>query len=122
MTIPQFLTRDKPNIPMQLTFNFVNIAGPQYQSFLAGGYIIYFGSVAGATTVSSQVTLVPTPSKILCVIPNPTKLSPLANSGPLAPQRVSVTIDNSSQFTIKATQPIIPTGTGTIRWLAIAKQ
>src|SRR6186713_2669478 len=38
-------TQNAPNIPMQLTYNAVNVAGPQYQSFLPGGYLLYFGAV-----------------------------------------------------------------------------
>jgi len=69
--IPQFLPTDvdtntAPNIGMQLTYQQVNTAGPQYQSFLVGGYLIYFGTqafLAGNTTV----TLSPTPTEILNV-------------------------------------------------------
>lgn len=116
--IPQFLTDDKPNNPMQLTFNVVNTAGPQYQSFLPGGYIIYFGTVASANIVNTQVTLVPAPSEILCVIPNPTKLGGVGLT-PSRPVQIAVTVNNASQFTVNAT---FPTGTGDIKWLAIARQ
>ena len=39
--IQQF-NADIANTPIQLTYDQVNTAGPQYQSFLAGGYLIYF--------------------------------------------------------------------------------
>jgi hypothetical protein len=117
--IPQFLPVDKPNDPTQLTFNVVNTTGvPFYQSFLPGGYIIYFGTIPSALFINTTITLVPTPSKILCVIPNPTQL---VTVGPLTfPVNVAVRILNASQFTIFS-----QTGvglTGDIKWLAIAKQ
>lgn len=117
--VPQFLPVDKPNLPMQLTFNVVNTAGPQYQSFMAGGYIIYWGTIPSATpTINTQVTLVPAPSKIVCVIPNPTKFAAVGGN-PTRPVLVSATVNNSSQFTINAT---FPTGTGNVNWVAIAQQ
>jgi len=66
--IPKFLptnndTTNADNIGMQLTYNQVNIAGPQYQSFLIGGYLIYIGSSLTGVTV----TLTPTPAEILMV-------------------------------------------------------
>lgn len=117
--IPQFLSLDKPNNPMQLTFNVVNTTGvPFYQSFLPGGYILYFGSIPSANIVNTQITLVPAPSKILCVIPNPTKFAGVGIN-PSKPIQVAVTVNNASQFTINAT---FPTGTGDIKWLAICRQ
>lgn len=68
MQIPQFLPNAIPNDPMQLTYNTVNTSGPQYQSFLAGGYLFYTGSLttaAGTTTI----TLTTVPTKLLVVIP-----------------------------------------------------
>jgi hypothetical protein len=66
--IPKFLptaddTRTATNSPMQITYNTANTAGPIYQSFSIGGYIIYFGS----TDTGLLVTLVPTPAEILMV-------------------------------------------------------
>lgn len=116
--IPQFLTPDKPNNPMQLTFNVVNIIGPQYQSFLIGGYIIYFGTIPSANTINTQITLVPAPTKIVCVIPNSTKFAAVGIN-PTKPIEMSVTVNNASQFTINST---FPTGTGDINWVAIAQQ
>ncbi len=117
--IPQFLPEQFPNNPMQLTFNTVNTAGTQYQSFLAGGYIIYWGMIASATpTIATTITLVPVPTKIVCVIPNPTKVAS-TSSFPLSPIRVSSNVLSNSQFTINAT---FPTGTGDIYWLCIGTQ
>lgn len=55
---------DATNTPMQMTYNKVNLTVPIYQSFLIGGYLIYFGST---NTIGTQITLTPTPSKILNV-------------------------------------------------------
>lgn len=70
--IPQFLptaqdTNPGPNAGMQLTYNKVNIAGPQYQSFLIGGYLLYMGTVGAGVLGDVIVTLVPKPSEILMV-------------------------------------------------------
>jgi hypothetical protein len=67
--IPRFLPTDLDttkflNPGMQLTYNTVNISGPIYQSFIVGGYILYFGST---TTIGTPIVLSPTPTKILCV-------------------------------------------------------
>lgn len=116
--IKRFLSLDKPNAPMQLTFNTVNTSGPQYQSFLAGGYIIYWGTIPSANVINTQITLVPAPKKIVCVIPNPTKFA-ITGANPTAPIYTSVTVNNASQFTINA---VFPTGTGDVNWVAIAQQ
>lgn len=117
--IPQFLPVDKPNLPTQLTFNTVNTTGiPYHQSFLPGGYVLFFGTIPSAVIVNFPVVLVPNTSKILCVIPNPTKFAAVGIT-PTRPVPVSVTIDGPSQFTINSS---FPTGTGDITWIAIAKQ
>lgn len=111
--IPEFLPNNQPNTPMQLTFNSVNTTGPsQYQSFLAGGYIIYFGTTSN---IAVPITLVPAPSIILCVIPNPTAFT---NVGTPIPIDISVTILNLFQFKLNSVA-----GPGsTFTWVAIAKQ
>jgi hypothetical protein len=118
--IPQFLPNHIPNDPMQLTFNVVNLV-PQYQSFIPGGYIVYWDSIPSANVINTTVTLTPTPSEILCVIPNPTKLVGVGVL-PTKPTQISVTILNASQFRINATFAGIPPGTGIINWIAIARQ
>jgi hypothetical protein len=70
--IPQFLptpidTSIAPNTPMQLTYNSVNTSGPQYQSFLPGGYLLYFGLISSLSGLGTTITLSPTPTKILMV-------------------------------------------------------
>jgi hypothetical protein len=123
--IPQFLPLEYPNIPTQLTFNVVNTTGtPFYQSFLPGGYILYFGIIPSAPQgvgLSVQITLVPTSSKILCVIPNPTRLTD-RGGGVLAPEQMTVIINDTFQFTINANNPGAAFFTGDIPWIAIAKQ
>lgn len=115
--IPSFVPL-KPNDPMQLTFNVVNTSGvPYYQSFLPGGYIVFFGTIPSAVTINVPIVLVPAPSKILCVIPNPTKFGGVGLTA--KPVEMSVTINSNSQFTINSS---FPGGTGDIKWLAICKQ
>ena len=64
--IPQFLPNAIANTPMQLTYNQVNTAGPTlYQSFLPGGYLLFFGTTTNSVT---PITLTPTPSSILMAI------------------------------------------------------
>jgi hypothetical protein len=126
--IPQFLTLDKPNNQTQLTYHAVNVAGPQYQSFLAGGYIIYFGTATQNTLnipLNSLITLSPAPSKILCIIANPTRLALVNAVGTfLAPQKVNVVLStiNAAQFTIFAVAPGPGLAVGDVTWTAIAKQ
>lgn len=117
--IPKFLPTDldqktSGNRPMQLTYNQVNTAGPIYQSFLPGGYLLYFGvSTFAVPTNSQQITLTPTPSEILIAIANSNNTS----SG--IARRVSTTIDSANKFTIYT-----PAHTTIINftWMAIAFQ
>jgi len=122
--IPQFLPNGPNNFPIQLTFNGVNTVGPQYQSFLAGGYLIFFGSIPSSTSINSTITLVPAPTEILSVIASPTRLV-AANGGlgPSAPLRLNATVNpNNFQFTIKSSPIGAPQITGAVNWLAICKQ
>ena len=114
--IPDFLPTDNdptktPSAKsMQLTYNSVNVAGPQYQSFLPGGYILYIGS---ETTSNVQVTLVPAPTQILLAIATVNK-----STGPGGlPFQISTRIDAADKFTIftNATNPF------TVNWYAIGQ-
>lgn len=105
LPIPGDTTKLNAPIGMQLTYNSVNIAGPQYQSFLPGGYILYFGSGTG----NSTITLSPAPTAILVAIATATT----ALSGGL-PNQASTTNITATQFDVKTT------GT-TFVWYAIAK-
>jgi len=112
--IPKFLPTDNdstnaPNEPMQLTYNSVNIAGPVYQSFLPGGYLIYFGST---TNITVPITLSPAPTKILVAIATPNNLK-VSNPTPFF---VSTTILSNTQFMINSNA----TGTYSFGWMAIA--
>jgi hypothetical protein len=114
LQIPKFLpkfpdTTDAPNTPMQLTYNMVNTAGPVYQSFLAGGYLIYFGMVS---SIVAPITLSPAPTKILAAI----AYCNVAIPGSNAPFNISTVVLNNSQFQIFSNVP----GIFTITWLAIA--
>lgn len=112
--IPQFLPNPYVNDPMQLTFNTVNTAGPVYQSFLPGGYVLYFGSTSN---IAVPITLSPAPSAILCIIANPNNFTTI---GTPIPFDVSVTANaNNFQFKIDSA---IATGVYTFTWVCIARQ
>jgi hypothetical protein len=65
--IPVF-NRGPPNVPMGLTAPTVNTSGtPNYQSFLAGSYIVYWGKAVKGTPIS----LSPVPSSLVSVIALP---------------------------------------------------
>ena len=113
--VPKFLpnaynTRNTPNDSMQLTYNAVNVAGPIYQSFLVGGYLIYFGTV---TSIAADITLVPAPTQILCALAASNNMDP----GTTAPYRAATSIVSTSSFHIYGN----PAGVYSYRWLAIAK-
>jgi hypothetical protein len=113
--IPQFLPTDTdptpaPNDPMQLTYNQVNTSAPIYQSFLIGGYLIYFGSAtsSGSNPTTATITLSPMPTKILCAQAYPQVLG----------QNIWVTINTPTKFTISSTNaPAL----STFLWMAIAQ-
>jgi hypothetical protein len=111
--IPKFLPvpielGDIPNFPQQMTYNTVNTIGPdQYQSFLPGGYILYFGS----TNPISVITLSPTPTKIL-MVQAVAQINPPPNTN-YAP---AFTITQPGTINIFSGQP-----SGKILWLAIAQ-
>jgi hypothetical protein len=114
--IPQFLPNEQLNTPMQLTFNSVSTVA-DYQSFLAGKYLIFWGTVPGAIIVNATITLSPQPTQIVCIIPNPTKFAAVG-AIPTRPVPVFSTLLNNFQFRIESAQP---GGTGDINWLAIAR-
>lgn len=115
--IPKFLPNQNDpnlveNVGMQLTYNTVNTAGPLFQSFLAGGYLIYFSSTSN---IAVNITLSPAPTQILMVIATPNNTTGGIN--PL-PFDVSVQIINSNTFKINSASA---TGVYTFGWVAIAK-
>ena len=110
--LPNMLNPDTPGNPsVQLTYNTVNTSGPVYQSFLPGGYLLYFGSVSATGTV----TLSPKPTKILVAIAYPNNLT---SGGTPVPFSVSTQIlSNNYQFNIISNA----TGSYTFTWMAIAQ-
>lgn len=114
----KFDTVPAENNPIQLTFNKVNTAGPVYQSFLPGGYILYFGTV---TDISVPVILSPIPTLILIAIAVPYTLT---SPGVPFPYNVSTEINNVSHdrfmifSTLNGLGPVNPYKFG---WLAIAQ-
>ena len=114
--IPQFLPTDNDLFPnlntgMQLTYNSVNTAGPQYQSFLPGGYLLYFGAT---TNIATVITLSPAPTKILVAIAAPNSFPGPSN---LPDIKVSTNILTNSTFKINSTI----TGVYSVSWVAIAQ-
>lgn len=108
--IPKFLptdvdTKDKPNTGMLLTYNQVNVAGPVYQSFLAGGYLIYFGQTTGMLANTVTVTVAPTPVRLLMVQAFPGAVQGVNQ----APHRVSASIIQPDKVKIDSTTA--PNGT-----------
>lgn len=85
--IPKFI----PNItsqPMQLTCESVNTAGPQYQSFIVGGNLVYFGSGSGVAVGTANITIAivlsPTPTTVLATIPSANAMTGTGTAVPLA--------------------------------------
>lgn len=98
--VPQFLPTDNdsraaPNLGMQITCNQVNTSGPQYQSFLPGGYLIYWGTT---TNIATPITLSPAPSKILVAVATPNTMTTAGNG----PFDASTTITSASTFKINS--------------------
>lgn len=111
--IPQFLPNPFPNIPMQLTFNEVNTVGPVYQSFMAGGYIIYFGQT---NNIAVPITLSPAPSAVMCIIANGNGFTSV---GTPIPFDASVFFNSATQFTISS---VAASGVYRFSWFAIGRQ
>lgn len=119
--IPVFLptkldTTQATNAPMQLTFNTVNTAGPVYQSFLPGGYLMYFGSV---TDIVPAIVLTPQPTSILVALAFPNTRTSV---GQPIPYNVSTRINGNTSFnifsTLNGTGPVDPYS---FTWIAIGK-
>lgn len=126
--IPKFLpnknnTAPAQNTPMQLTYNVVNTTGPVYQSFLPGGYLIYFGSVSGNTApnVNLNITVIVSPAPTKLLIANATP-NTLTTQGTPIPFRLATTINTTTndRFIISSTSngtgAMIPYSFG---WVAI---
>lgn len=112
--IPKFLPNDQPNLAEQITYNTVNTAGPIYQTFLPGGYVLYFGVV---NVVPITITLLPACNGIATVVVN-------ANNTDIFdaftfPFDVYAEVANPNQFTIKSNTAH---GTYTFTWTAIGFQ
>lgn len=108
--MPKYYTKIENNA-MQMTYNQVNVAGPQFQSFLPGGYLLYFGSESNIN-LSVTITLVPEPKEILLAIATPNNLS---GSGP--PFDVRTTILTNKTFKIDTDS----TGSNTFGYVVVAQ-
>jgi hypothetical protein len=119
--LPVFLpteddTRGSGNDPMQLTYNTVNTAGPQYQSFLAGGFVVYSGQT---TDITIPIVLSPAPTSIVVAIASAHNMT----TSSVVPYDVWVTPISSSSFKIESKL----NGTGPVQpylftWIAIGAQ
>ena len=114
--IPKFLPNQNnsdnvPNTPMQLTYNSVNTSGPIYQSFLAGGYLLYFGMVS---SIGSPIILSPAPTKLLIAIADGNNVLGVNQ----VPFNVCTSINTTTndRFTIFSDNA---TGSFTYTWMAI---
>lgn len=112
LRIPSFLPLPIQNLPMQLTYNSVNTTGPQYQSFLPGGYVVYFGTI---TNVAVPIVLSPTPSEIVCAIANPNNLTSVGTPVPF-----DVSVQITQPATVKVNSALA-TGSYTFTYIVIAK-
>lgn len=105
--IPKFLptptdSTQADNTSIQLTYNQVNTAGTvdpkytYYQSFLPGGYILYFGT---CTDITATITLSPAPTNILIAVATPNTLTTTT----FFPFTVATQILSSNTFKILST-------------------
>lgn len=102
-------SRNVPNKPMQLTYNQVNTAGPnQYQSFLAGGFIVYFGTT---TNITVNITVSPAPTSLFLAIASSQKILTGNVGAHISTQILSTT-------TFKINSPEILAG-DTVSWVAL---
>jgi hypothetical protein len=121
----QFLPNEIPNDPMQLTYTQVNTAGPQYQTFIVGGYILYIGSVSGSTSssanITTTITLNPVPSQILCPIASSNSLTTTSRVQGLG---VATQILSNSQFNIILSSPWVSGGAKaySLTWICIGSK
>ncbi len=114
--VPRFLPTTLDTTPqpqtseMQLTYNVVNLAGPIFQSFLPGGYILY---MATTTTTGSNITVTPTPTKIVMVqaVCQATRVSKI-------PFQCNVTVTQPDKFLITSDAPAL----SNFRYMVIAQQ
>jgi hypothetical protein len=64
LRIKNFLPNGMQNYPMMWTLNTVSLSSP-YQSFLLGGYIIFWGSATRSGPDTTLITLSPAPSSLI---------------------------------------------------------
>lgn len=99
-------------VPVQLSFDKVNTVGPaQFQSFLPGGYILYFGF---SNNITINVTLSPTPTQIVCI-----QAYPVGTDVDNVPFDTNVSVISTNSFKISsADAPAL----STFIYMVIAKQ
>jgi len=100
--------RNAQNTPMQLTYNQVNTAGPVYQSFIPGGFLVYFGTT---NNIAVPITVSPVPTSLFLAIAAPYNVT----TGNI-PFDTTTEILSTSQFRINS---LSATGVYTFGWVAI---
>lgn len=116
--IQEFLPTDNdqmaaPNDPMQMTFYNVNTAGPIYQSFVMGGYLVFFGQT---TDVTANIVLSPGTTSIVCAI---AASHTMTSVGTPIPYRVSTNVLSHNTFKINIFPTTMPY---LVSWMVIAIQ
>lgn len=117
--IPKFLptdldTTDAPNTSMQLTYNNVDLTGPIYHSFIAGGYIVYFGNVINTVNSPETITLAPIPSEIVMAIATPNTVELNSTHQPI---KISVKVTNPNIIDVYTSF----TGARSFNWVVVAR-
>lgn len=109
----RFVGKNAANTPIQLTYNQVNTVGPIYQSFLPGGYLLYWGQTTIANpSTSVDVTVSPTPTILLLAIAYPNSTS--SGIARLVSTKIKTNNTGFTIFTASFTSPTVP-----FTWIAI---
>ncbi len=112
-------TRGSGNNPTQLTYSSVNTAGPVYQSFWAGGYVVYTGET---NDITIPITLTPAPSQIVVAIASAHNMTSIPNTTSV-PYSVATNILSANSFKIDSglnfSGPVVPY---LFTWIAVAIQ
>lgn len=116
--IPKFLPNSQENLPEQISYHQVNTTGvPVYQTFLPGGYVMYFGTV---TAVPVTITLLPACKKIASVVVVANDLTVIGST--TSPMNVYASNITANSFEINSGTLVIGPPTPHFSWMAIGIQ